>query len=173
MFVSKWPVNPKGLAVEWRGLKFETPGYFYNIYGVHLTFKYLRSFGGHSVHLSHIGLCIWKKACCGAKKRLKFGSRDSCNIWGIFDRLVFKVILGSFGAFVSKWNVTWKQLTVERNREILDPGLVVTRIFCAFDLLVFKVFYRSFGPLVSKSTVTGKRLALDRTRLKFGSRTQS
>ncbi len=35
------------------------------------------------------------------------------RIWGTFDLLVFKVILGSFGAFVSKWPVTQKRLAIE------------------------------------------------------------
>ncbi len=34
-------------------------------------------------------------------------------IWGTFDLLVFKVILGSLIALVSKWPVTQKYLAVE------------------------------------------------------------
>ncbi len=34
---------------------------------------------------------------------------------GTFDLLVFKVILRSFGALVSKWPVTQKWLAVEQN----------------------------------------------------------
>ncbi len=36
-------------------------------------------------------------------------------IWGTFDLLVFKVILGLFSALVSKWPVTRKTLAVEEN----------------------------------------------------------
>ncbi len=37
-------------------------------------------------------------------------------MWGTFDHVVFKVILGSFGALVSKWPVTRKQLDIQHNR---------------------------------------------------------
>ncbi len=37
------------------------------------------------------------------------------HIWCTFDLIVFKVILGSFGALVSKWLATRKLLVVERN----------------------------------------------------------
>ncbi len=37
------------------------------------------------------------------------------HIWGIFDLVLLKVILMSFGALASKWPVTLKQLLVERN----------------------------------------------------------
>ena len=40
------------------------------------------------------------------------GVVDAC-IWGTFDLLVFRVILGSFGAIVSKWHVPQKRLSVE------------------------------------------------------------
>ena len=36
-------------------------------------------------------------------------------IWGIFDLLVFNVILGSFSTLVSKWPVTGKRLAVKPN----------------------------------------------------------
>ncbi len=36
-------------------------------------------------------------------------------IWGIFDLLVFNVIFRLFGALVSKWPVTRKQLVVDQN----------------------------------------------------------
>ncbi len=37
------------------------------------------------------------------------------HIWGTFDLVVFKVILGSFGAFVSKWPISRKRRVLERN----------------------------------------------------------
>ncbi len=37
------------------------------------------------------------------------------HMWGTFDLLVFKVILSSFGALVSKWFITLKRMVVERN----------------------------------------------------------
>ena len=37
------------------------------------------------------------------------------HIWGAFDVVVFKVIWGSFGTFVSKWLVNRKRLVIERN----------------------------------------------------------
>ncbi len=37
---------------------------------------------------------------------------------GTFDILVFNVILGSFGALVSKWPVSQKHVFVEKNSEI-------------------------------------------------------
>ncbi len=37
------------------------------------------------------------------------------HMWCTFDLVVFKVILRSFGARVSKWPVTPKRLVVERN----------------------------------------------------------
>ncbi len=37
-------------------------------------------------------------------------------IWGTFDLLVFKVILGSFIALVSKWPVTQKRLAIRATR---------------------------------------------------------
>ena len=64
-------------------------------------------------------------------------------MWGNFDLLVFKVILGSSSAsaLVSKCPVIQKQLAVERNR-------------LNFDLLVFKVIWGSFGAFVSKWVVS-------------------
>ncbi len=35
-------------------------------------------------------------------------------VWCTFDLLVFKVILTSFGALVSKWSVIQKQIAIER-----------------------------------------------------------
>ena len=44
--------------------------------------------------------------------------------WGIFDTLVFKVIWGSFGAYVSKHHVKSKRLAVAEEKwiKILDSG---------------------------------------------------
>ncbi len=56
-------------------------------------------------------------------------------MWGTFDLLVFEVILGSFGALVSKWHITWKTAgrRVKRS-EILESGVVVTCIWGAFGV---------------------------------------
>ena len=108
---------------------------------------------------------------------------------------MFKVILGSFGALVSKWPVIWKRLAVERNgvkfacrfwpfsvkvilgsfvarvwkwSEILESWIIVICIPGTYGLLVFKVNLGSFGALVSKWPVTGKQLAVERNEVKFG-----
>ncbi len=60
------------------------------------------------------------------------------HIWGIYDLVVFKVILGSFGAIVSKWPVCRKWLVV----------------------VVFKVILGSFGSFVSKWPVCRKWLVV-------------
>ncbi len=39
--------------------------------------------------------------------------RTSGRCMGTFELIVFKVILGSLGAFVSKWHVTRKWLTLQ------------------------------------------------------------
>ncbi len=47
-------------------------------------------------------------------------------IWGKFELVVFKVILGSFSALVSKWHATLKQLVIEQNRlKFRTPGVLV------------------------------------------------
>ncbi len=67
----------------------------------------------------------------------------------VFDFLVVNVILGSFGADVSKWPTTQKRLATERNGgKIWDLGVVVTRIFGTFTLLVFKIMLGPFSALV-------------------------
>ena len=61
-----------------------------------------------------------------------------------------KVILGSFGALVSKWPVTRKQLSIEQNGLKFGVSRVVlTCIWVTFDRLVFKVILGSFDALVS------------------------
>ncbi len=57
-----------------------------------------------------------KCTCAGRVKRSEIwesGVLVAC-IWDTFYLLVFKVILGSLGALVSKWHVTRKQLQGHR-----------------------------------------------------------
>ena len=67
---------------------------------------------------------------------------------------MFNVILGSFGALVSKWPVTREWLAVEQNSrrakrtEIWDSG-GSCHMGGTFDLLVLKVILGSFSALVS------------------------
>ncbi len=75
---------------------------------------------------------------------------------GYFDLLLFKVILGSFGAVVSKWPVSEMAGHGAIRSEIWDSQVVVTCICGNFYLLVFKVTLRSFGALVSKLLLTQK-----------------
>ena len=63
------------------------------------------------------------KMACNSKTAHRRAKRSA--IWdswilvtyirGTYDLIVFKVILGSFGAIVSKWPVSQKGLVVERN----------------------------------------------------------
>ncbi len=47
---------------------------------------------------------------------MKLEVGDTSNTYmGTFDIVVFRVILGSLGALVSKWHVTQKPLVVEQN----------------------------------------------------------
>ena len=93
------------------------------------------------------------------------------HIWDTFDLLVFKVILGSFGAFVLKWPVTRKRLAAEQNGVKLGTGReVMTCIYGTFDLLMFKISLGSFGALVPTFLVTRKSLVVKRNRPKFGTR---
>ncbi len=80
---------------------------------------------GHLVHLSQMG--------CSSKTA---GSRVKQNeIWnlvlvvvrtlGAFNLLVFKVVLGSFGAVGSKWPVSGKRLAIEGNRLKFGNSVVV------------------------------------------------
>ncbi len=54
--VSEWPLTRKGLAVEQNGLKVGTQSLLQHLYRVPFTLYCLRSFGGHSVHLSRSSL---------------------------------------------------------------------------------------------------------------------
>ncbi len=60
--------------------------------------------------------CNLKAAGCRVKRGEIWGSEVVVTcIWGIFDLSVFKVILRSFGPFVSKCPVIGKRLAVELN----------------------------------------------------------
>ncbi len=92
------------------------------------------------------------------------GKQDTdtiCYIWATFEPVVFKVILGSFGALFSKWPVTRKRTLVERNSEISASLILVTHVWGTFDLVGFKVILGSFGTLFSKWLVTRKRLIVE------------
>ena len=56
------------------------------------------------------------------------------HIWGTYDLVVFKGILESFGAFVSKWPVSRKWLVIEQNGVKFG-----TRIWGTLYLVRFKV----------------------------------
>ncbi len=61
-------------------------------------------------------------------------------IWGAFDLLVFKVILGSFGALVPKMACNSKMAGCRaKQSEFWDLWILVTHIRGKFDLVGFKV----------------------------------
>ena len=69
------------------------------------------SFWGHSVHFSQNGRYLdngWQYS-----ETLDSGVLVT-YIWGTFDLLVFKVILGPFGSLVSIYPVPGKRLAVEK-----------------------------------------------------------
>ncbi len=73
---------------------------------------------------------------------MKFGNQGHyLHIWAAFELVVFKVILGSFGALFSKWPV------------------IRTHVLGTFDLIRFKVILGSFGAFFSKWYVTQQPLA--------------
>ncbi len=88
--------------------------------------------------------CISEMANRRAKCGVNFGTQVlvvTC-IWGTFDLLAFKVILGSFSEFLSKWPVTRKGLTVDQNGvKFWTRGVVVILYGGTFDLLVFSVIW--------------------------------
>ncbi len=103
------------LAVERNWVKFQTRG---------TCNMYMRNLWPFSVP-GHLGV-IWctclqmarnsKTAGCRAEPSDDWGSGGNYNMYmGTFGRLVFNVILGSFGALGSKCAITRKQLAVERN----------------------------------------------------------
>ncbi len=55
--VTSWPVSRERLAIEQKEVKFwNYVEVVIFIYGAHLTFQFLMSFWGHSMHLSQSGL---------------------------------------------------------------------------------------------------------------------
>ncbi len=86
---------------------------------------------------------------------MKLGPRKvfvTC-IWSTFVLLVFKVILGSLDALVSKWSLTRKRRAVERNGVKFGTRLVVVTCICAiFDLLVFRVIWRTCLKMANSKT---------------------
>ncbi len=57
---------------------------------------------------------ILKTAGCRTKRSKIWDSGTLViHMWRIFDLVVFKVMLGSFGGLVSKWTVTQKRMVVE------------------------------------------------------------
>ncbi len=91
----KWPATWKCLAVERKGVKFRNQKYLYKIY-LPLNFCSVQC---------HFGV-IW----------YVFDMLELFDIGSTFDFIVFKVIIVSFGALVSKWHVTRKWVALERNR---------------------------------------------------------
>ena len=84
---------------------------------------------------------------------------------------VSKVIWGSFGALVSKWPVTRKWLTIERNRMKFGTLGQLSHVYgVPLPFYCFGSFFRSFGALVSKWRATRKRKAMERKEVKFGTR---
>ncbi len=81
---------------------------------------------------------------------------------------MFKIIWGSFFAFVLNWPVTWKRLVVGcngvkcRNRRIL-----VTQLWGAFGLVGFKIILATSGEPVPKWSVIWKRLVVQWNGLKY------
>ncbi len=80
--------------------------------------------------------------------------------WGTSDLLMFKIILGLFGALFPKLastsNMVGHKSETCWNVELGDSK--ITHIFSTFDLVVFKVILGSFSALVSKWSVTWKQL---------------
>ncbi len=68
---------------------------------------------------------------------------------GTFDFVVLKVVLGSFGALVSKARNSRRATRIAKRSEICDSGVVVACIWdgCLFDLLVSRWFQGHSVPL--------------------------
>ncbi len=130
--VSKWPVSRKGLVVERNGPKFGNHEHWLYIYKVIWPCRVQGHFRVIQCTCLKIS-CISKRAGRRAKwteiyesrtlvihiqgNLTLWGSRSIwiTYIWGTYDLVVFKVILGSFSALVSKWAVSRKGLVIERN----------------------------------------------------------
>ena len=113
--VSKWPVSQKGLVVERNGVKFMNHAHYLYIYRVIWPCGVQGQFGVIQCTCLKMA-CISKRAGHRAKRSEIWDSWTIViNIWGTFELVGFKVILGSFGALVSKWPVSRKGLVVERN----------------------------------------------------------
>ncbi len=101
---------------------------------------------------------------------------DICDLGLLVEHVfgvVFKAILGSFGALHSKWpviKITQEWLMIERKHtEIWDSGLDVGYIWGTFHLLVFKAIFGSSGARL-KMALTPKGLGVKQNRLKFGTK---
>ncbi len=107
-----------------------------NMYvGVPLTFLCSRSFW------SHLGAIVSKWPVTekrrpvernGVKIGTGRGGVPVTCIWDIFDLLVFKVILGSFGALISKWPITKTTGRRAKRNEMWASGVLVTCIWGYF-----------------------------------------
>ncbi len=79
--------------------------------------------------------------------------------------------MGSFGALVSKWPVTRKQLCRRvKISEIWDSGTLVNTYMGYIDLVGFKVNLGLFGAIVSKWPVSLKHLIIEQNGVKLGTR---
>ncbi len=100
-------------------------------------------------HGRYLGNWKWEgvehnEAKCGSR-----GVVVTC-LWGILDNLMFEVVLGSFGVFVSKWPVTRNGWPCSEQSEIRELVVVATCISGTFDLFVFKIILGSFSALCLK-----------------------
>ncbi len=96
------------------------------------------------------------------------------HTWCTFHLVMFKVILVSFGALVSKWPITKKTPARRRAKwsAIWDYWILVTPIWGPYVLVVFKVILGAFDTLVSKWPVCQKWLLVERNGVKHESQGQ-
>ena len=105
----------KPLVVARKGVKFGPQGWVSSVNRVLLTFQWLRSFWGHSVHSNFRQACVSKMAGRRAKWSEIWASVVSIQCTqGTFALKSFKVILGSLGAFpIFEKPISRKRLVVE------------------------------------------------------------
>ncbi len=93
-----WSITGKRLVIEQNGMKLETHGYSYNIYVVPLTLRCSMSYWGRAVHLSYTSLDRRAK-----RSEIWNSGIQAIHILVYLTLVVFRVILMSFSALVSKW----------------------------------------------------------------------
>ncbi len=82
-------------------------------------------------------------------------------MWSTFDLVVLKGHFEVIRCTFLKWPVTQNWLVVQRNSEIWDSWILVTKIWGTFDLVGFKIILGSFSTLVSEWPVTQIWLVVD------------